>query len=100
MIGGGKRKRVEELGDESDGTKRKRNTDTPPPPGDDSNLMKESDLIAYLKSKGDDKPTTKEVLSHFKKEFKADSRNKSNISGLLRAVADLVGGKLELKAGL
>jgi len=40
------------------------------------------------------------VLVHFKKALKNDQRNKTAISGLIKSVADLVGGNLVLKSGL
>ncbi|KAM0746973.1 hypothetical protein T439DRAFT_383608 [Meredithblackwellia eburnea MCA 4105] len=93
---GGKRKRPD---DEGDGQKRRKNV-TPPTDGGvvEENLLTEADVIGLLKTK----PvfTTKEVLAHFKKMFKAQPKNLKIIGGLLQSVANLVDGELHLKPGL
>lgn len=81
-----KRKRPD---DDSDGGKRQKSSDV--------GLLTEDDLVALLRTK----PvfTTKEVLAHFRKAFKAEPRNKGHIGTLLQAVATLVDGELRLKPG-
>lgn len=94
---GVKRKRPD---DEADGGKRRKNASPSPGPGSaggDENLLTEADVVALLKTKA--VFTTKEVLSHFKKAFKLQPKNKALIGGLLQAVANLMDGSLQLKPG-
>lgn len=94
---GGKRKRTE--GEEVDAAKRRKNGETPPPVSEgDADLITEADLVALFRTKASF--TTKEVLSHFKKAFKADPRNKMAVGKLIQAVATFVEGELVLKPGL
>ncbi|BGP29429.1 transcription factor IIF subunit tfg1 [Rhodotorula toruloides] len=105
--GSGKRKRSAHSADGAasdsdaggDPSKRRKAHGKSPSPAPTA-LITQADLIAYLKTKPNQTSTTKEVLTHFRKAIKGDSRNKASIGGLLQAVANLVGGNLVLKQGL
>lgn len=66
----------------------------------DSNLITETSLIAFFKTNPGFSTNTRDVLAHFRKAIKADTRNKDAIGGLLKSVANLVGKDLVLKPGL
>lgn len=105
LSGGGssKRKRTGGEGGAEDEAKRRKNGGgkaKSPSPGGVEGLITKEDLVSFLKSRPNQSGTTKDVLVHFRKALKNDARNKTAISGLIKSVADLVGGNLVLKAGL
>ncbi|GAA5990655.1 hypothetical protein JCM10908_003173 [Rhodotorula pacifica] len=86
---------------DADGSKRRKaGGKSPSPAPGGAVLLTQADIVVYLKTRPNQTSTTKEVLTHFRKAIKGDARNKANIGGLLRAVANLVDGNLVLKAGL
>ncbi|GAA5871135.1 hypothetical protein JCM16303_001702 [Sporobolomyces ruberrimus] len=98
-----KRKRNDGTVDSDDGSKRRKNggkAKSPSPGAEQTGLISKEDLVAFLKTRPNQSSTTKEVLVHFRKALKHEPKNKAAISGLIRAVADLVNGNLVLKAGL
>ncbi|GAA5901873.1 uncharacterized protein JCM6883_000423 [Sporobolomyces salmoneus] len=88
---------------DGDGSKRRKNgkAKSPSPGGSEQiGLLTKEDLVAFFKTRPNQTGTTKDILVHFKKALKHEPKNKAALSGLIRAVADLVNGNLVLKAGL
>ncbi|GAA6010935.1 hypothetical protein JCM11491_004608 [Sporobolomyces phaffii] len=92
--GGGAAGGVESADGSGDGSKRRKSGT------DGGGLIAKEDLVAFLKSRPNHSSTTKDVLVHFRRQLKLEPKNKSAISKLVKAVADLVNGNLVLKAGL
>ncbi|GAA5963755.1 hypothetical protein JCM3765_006840 [Sporobolomyces pararoseus] len=88
--------------DGGDGSKRRKNgkAKSPSPGAEQIGLITKEDLIGFLKTRPNQTSTTKDVLVHFRKALKNEPKNKAAISGLVKAVADLVNGNLVLKSGL
>ncbi|KAK4056226.1 transcription factor IIF subunit tfg1 [Microbotryomycetes sp. JL221] len=91
-------KRRRDGSDDADAAKRRKNGASPPPVGGEG-LLTDNDLIALFKTVPKLTLSTKDVLTHFRKQLK-DERNKNAIRGLLQSVATLTNGQLVLKPGL